>query len=103
MWWKDSKYNDEDGTFTDYLKQLIDMGHLEEAALGITEDVIKSGLNSLSNEQKRVFKKYVIDQFTVSNCKRCNDEITWIEMYDAANEHGECSSCVYNDLRKNKF
>lgn len=87
-------YNDwhEDDGFSDFLDQLIDMGHLEGAALGITKQVMDQGFDSLSEKQVFVFNKEVLKPFTRS-CKRCGTSIPWSEMYDAVFEHGLCNWC----------
>ncbi|MFC1503726.1 hypothetical protein ACFL53_05255, partial [Pseudomonadota bacterium] len=82
-----------DDGFSDFLGQLIDMEHLEGAALGITKLVIDKGEDALSTKQKFVFKKEVLDPYTVSECSRCASNIPWSEMYDAATEHGLCNYC----------
>lgn len=87
-----SKDDDDDG-FNDFLQQIIDMEHLEGAALGITKLVIEKGEDALSDKQKYVFKKQVLDEFTTSECSRCGGDIPWSEMYDAATEHGMCNYC----------
>ncbi|AVW95428.1 hypothetical protein [Vibrio parahaemolyticus] len=83
---------DDDG-FSDFLGLLIDMGHLEGAALGITKQVIDQGEDSLSSKQKFVFKNQVLEPHTVSECSRCGSNVPWSEMYDAAMEHGLCNYC----------
>ncbi len=85
--------NDEDDGFNDFLQQIIDMDHLEGAALGITKLVIEKGEDALSEKQKYVFQKQVLDEFTTSGCSRCGSDIPWSEMYDAATEHGMCNYC----------
>jgi hypothetical protein len=84
---------EDDNGFRDFLQQVI--RHLEGTALGITRQVISSGQESLSDKQAFVFKKYVLDEFTVSECLRCGDEIPWSEMYYAATEHSMCSWCSH--------
>jgi hypothetical protein len=83
----------EDDGFRDFLKQIVDMEHLEGPALGVTKQVIEKGEESLSEKQNHVFKKYVIDEYTVQECSRCGHDIPWPEMYDAATEHGMCNWC----------
>ena len=90
---------DDDG-YNDFLQQIIDIEHLEDPALGITKQVIDKGENSLSNKQMHVFQKYVLDEFTVSECLRCGCEIPWSEMY-AATEHKMCNYCWYMSQKDN--
>jgi hypothetical protein len=54
----------------DFLRQLIDMGHLDGAALGITKQVIDRGEESLSPKQKFVFQQNVLDEFVTAECRR---------------------------------
>ncbi|WP_419571854.1 hypothetical protein [Rheinheimera sp.] len=87
-------FNDHtDEEFNDFLNQLIDMGHLEDAALGITKLVISKGEGLLSEKQRYVFKKEVLEPYTKAACDRCSSSIPWSEMYDAATEHGLCNYC----------
>ncbi len=83
----------ENDGFNDFLQQIIDMGHLEDPALGITKLVIDKGQGRLSEKQRHVFEKHVLGQFTVSECSRCGSNIPWSEMYDAATDHGMCNYC----------
>lgn len=87
-----SNNEDEDG-FKDFLKQLVDLGHLEGAALGITKIVIDGGQGKLTQKQNYVFEKHVLEEFTAESCDRCGSNIPWSEMYDAVTEHGLCNYC----------
>lgn len=80
-------------SYRNYLQHLIDMEHLDDAALGVTRQVLADGEDSLTDNQKHVFKKYVLDEYTVSNCKLCSNTIPWEEMYEAVTEDGMCSYC----------
>lgn len=82
-----------DDGFKDFLQQVVDLGGLDDTAIGITKLVMDKGVECLSAKQKHVFETYVLDPFTVSSCQRCGSEIPWSEMYDAATEHGLCNYC----------
>ena len=82
-----------DDGFDEFLQKVIDMEHLEDAALGITKQVIGKGMESLSEKQKHVFQIHVLDVFTIPECSRGGCDIPWSEMYDAATDHGMCSWC----------
>ena len=69
--------------------------------LGITLRVIQEGEGSLSEKQEYVFKKEVIDKFTIKECSRCPNEIPWCEMYDALDNGGYCSYCLKKKDEKN--
>jgi len=84
---------EDDGGYTDFLQQVVDMKHLEDPALGITKQVIDKGEDSLSDKQRFVFKKEVINEFTVADCSRCGNPVPWSEMYDAVTDHGMCNYC----------
>lgn len=90
---------DEPDYYSEFLQELIDMGHIDGAALGITKLVINKGEESLSEKQRYVFQNYVIDEFTV-RCSRCGDEIPWSEMYIALTDHGMCGWCSSVSERK---
>jgi len=89
-------HDEEDYRYSkDFLQHIIDEGHLEGAALGITRQVIAKGHESLTEKQKNIFQKHVLDNFTVLYCKRCGKEIPWTEIYDAAaTQQGICSWCL---------
>lgn len=83
--------------FIDFLQELVDGGHLENAALGITKQIIAKGINSLKGEQTYVFKRYVLEHFVVDKCKgfSCGGgSIPWSEMYMAM-ETRMCSYCMH--------
>lgn len=84
---------DDDDDFAGFLQQIVDMGDLEDTALGITKQVINQGEKSLSEKQEHVFQRYVLDRFTVSKCSRCGSDIPWCEMYDASTKNGMCNYC----------
>lgn len=56
-------YNDDD--FYAFLSEVVMRGLLTGAALGITKQVIERGLDSLSEKQRFVFNKYVLDKHTI--------------------------------------
>ena len=85
---------DDDG-FKGFLQQLINMGHLEGPAEGITKMVIEQGEKALSTKQEHVFKKHVIEPFFTEECKRCSCDIPWSEMYKAHDNGGYCNYCDY--------
>jgi len=58
--------------------------------------LIDKGEESLSDKQSYVFKKEVLDIFTVSECSFCGLDVPWDEMYGAATDDGMCSHCRYN-------
>jgi hypothetical protein len=59
----------------------------------IRKQVIDRGEESLTEKQRHVFKKEVLDIYTQTECSRCGCDIPWSEMYDAATEHGMCGYC----------
>jgi hypothetical protein len=84
----------DDEGFHDFLREVLDSGQLDQAATGITRLVIDKGEDALSDKQKHVFKKYVLDAFTTKECRRCHLEIPWSEMLEAHDNGGLCSWCV---------
>ncbi|GAB4059932.1 hypothetical protein [Uliginosibacterium sediminicola] len=83
----------EDDGFTGFLEQIVNLEGLDGAALGITKLVIEKGEKALTEKQRYVFKKHVLDEYTVEACARCGSNVPWSEMYDAATEHGLCNYC----------
>src|SRR4051794_28632864 len=87
------------------LRHLIDHGYLEHGrpndrvAIRITRQVIARGEASLSPNQKRVFKREVLDAFVTAGCKRCGSNVPWSEMYSAFLSGGYCARCSHNLYR----
>ena len=84
---------EENGEFYDFLKQIIDMGRIDDPALGITKQIVGSGMNSLSERQKYVFDRCILKEYVVSSCARCRSNIPWCEMIDAYDNGGFCGWC----------
>ena len=88
-----------------FLRHLIDHGYLEHGrpndrvAIRITKQVIARGEASLSPNQKRVFKREVLDVFVTAGCKRCGSNVPWSEMYSAFLNGGYCARCSHNLYR----
>ena len=85
-----------------FLRHLIDHGYLEHGlpndrvAIRITRQVIARGEASLSPNQKRVFKREVLDVFVTAECKGCGSNVPWSGMYPAYHKRGHCAHCAYN-------
>ena len=86
-------YHIDDDGYAEFLQKIIDMDHIEGSALGITKKVINKGEDSLSSKQYFVFKKEVLDEYVISECFLCKNDIPWSEMYDAATDHAMCNYC----------
>lgn len=88
-----------------FLRHLIDHGYLEHGrpndrvAIRITEQVIARGEASLSPNQKRVFKREVLDIFVTAECKGCGSNVPWSEMYPIFLSGGYCARCAHNLYR----
>lgn len=83
------------GEFFLFLQEVINGGHLEGAALGITKLVIDKGSDVLSSKQRFVFERDVIRDLTTNACSRCEGDIPWSEMYAAFNNGKLCSYCSH--------
>lgn len=90
MGWND--HIDEDD-FGEFLKEILPK--LDGPALGITKLVIEKGLNILSEKQKWVFQKEVLDFYVTDACKRCSTDIPWSEMSEANDNGGYCGYCAH--------
>jgi hypothetical protein len=85
----------EEAEKNDFLRQLIDMGDLDGIALGITKKVITEGEDALSEKQKFVFKRDVLDAFVTAECSGCGSNVPWSEMYRAYENGGYCAYCAH--------
>lgn len=81
--------------FENFLSEVINAGHLDGKALGITKQVIEKGQDSLSDKQEYVFKKEVVREFISMKCGRCGNGIPWSEMYAASGNGGFCGYCAH--------
>jgi hypothetical protein len=88
-----STHPDSDSDFRDFLQTVVDYRGLYGPALGITKRVIDEGLAYLSAKQQHVFTKYVLEEHTVPECSRCNNDIPWSEMQHALDNGHLCSWC----------
>jgi hypothetical protein len=93
MGWNDRM--DEDDGITGFLEELVDYGMLDDTANGITKRVIAQGESGLSDKQRYVFEKRVIERFSTPECTYCHDDIPWPEMFDAHMNGGYCGRCVH--------
>jgi hypothetical protein len=85
----------EEAEKNDFLRQLIDMGDLDGIALGITKKVITEGEDALSERQKFVLKRDVLDEFVTAECRGCGSNVPWSEMYSAYHNGGYCAYCAH--------
>lgn len=91
MGWNDRM--DDEG-YSDFLRDLLETGKLDQPAEGITQLVLDKGERVLSEKQQHVFQKYVIDVCVNKECKRCKCDIPWCEMLEAHDNGGYCSWCA---------
>lgn len=85
---------DDDG-FTDFLNEVIAAGGVDGAALGIAKVAADKGREALSDKQEYVLKTQVLDIYTVDECKRCSNDIPWVEMFEASENGGYCGWCAH--------
>lgn len=77
---------------------------LEDTSAGITKRVIARGLTSLSEDQARVFKKYVVDEWLLRKCKCGDHSVEGHELIGLWSNDGYCARCadrMDKDLRRN--
>jgi hypothetical protein len=96
MGWNDRIDEDEEER-RDFLQELVDGGYLDGAAVGITKLVIDKGDRALSDKQKFVFKREVLDVYVTGKCKRDGTYILWTEMLAAYENGGLCGYCLHMD------
>lgn len=85
-----------DEELLNYIKELIEQERLEGTALGVAMKVVADGgIYSLSDSQKHVFDRYVIQENNVELCTMCSQPISYCEMIGALDNGGYCSYCVH--------
>jgi hypothetical protein len=88
--WYEQKAEKEDKKA--FFELLINNDDLEGTALGITKQVVGKGEDSLTPNQKPIFKRYVLDVFA-KPCKNGCD-IPWDDKYEAYHDWGGyCFDC----------
>ena len=80
-----------DDGFTGFLGEIVASGGLEGSALGITRKVISEGRDVLSPKQEYVFRTEVLQEYHRKECKSCDNNIPWGEMFEAYHNGGYCS------------
>ncbi len=87
-----------DRGFRSYLKKLIDSGRLKKrygiVSLGVAEQLLNDGFETLSGRQAQVFYEYVIGRLVINKCGFCKNDIRWSEMYAALDNGGYCKDCA---------
>lgn len=89
----ENRYFEED--FNSYLDELLDIGALDGAALGITKFLRDNEYSALSEGQKYTFNNEVIKFHSVNECTRCSNDVPWSEMNEAADNGGYCGWCIH--------
>jgi len=86
-----------DRGFRSYLQRLVDTGRLKKESgsisLGISEQLLDAGFESLSIKQSQVFFEYVIGKLVINKCGFCKNDIPWSEMYAALDNGDYCREC----------
>ncbi|PLX94509.1 MAG: hypothetical protein C0621_05365 [Desulfuromonas sp.] len=85
----------DDGSFSEYLFQLIDMGRIEPHLIRLARQVIDQGIESLDASQRETFQTEVLDVFTTPNCSQCGAKIPWAEMAETIDQDGICGWCIH--------
>ncbi len=91
-WWGNPICVDDDDFYA-FLSEVVMLGDLVGAALGITKKVIEQGFDSLSEKQRIVFEQNVLAKYTISYCVRCSGYIPWLNMLDVVMNDGLCNHC----------
>jgi len=84
----------DDEGYSDFLREVLDSGRLNEPAVGITHLALDKGERGLTEKQQHVFQKYVVKEFVTKECTLCHDDIPWSEMFEARDNGGLCSWCA---------
>jgi hypothetical protein len=83
----------------DFLRELIFNDRLYGTALEITRRVIEWGEGALSEKERYVFQRNVIEVFVTDECSRLGCRIPWSEMYQAHDNGGRCGDCRHMDAK----
>lgn len=75
-----------------HLQYLIERGHLEGIAAGITKQVLERGEMSLSSAQQAVFERQVKEQYFTPKCGVCGDDVPVAE-YARWEDEKLCFNC----------
>lgn len=78
--------------FIEFLKFLLREKCIEGAAAGIAQQVVSKGLSSLSDKQRAVLQKQVLNIYTQTTCPECGNDLAWDEMYWYVTD--ECPRCA---------
>ena len=84
---------DEDDGLSEFLSELLEGDFLDGAAAGITRQVLDRGLDSLTEKQKFVFDRDVMQPFGNKPCEICQSEIPMSEKAHALENGGMCNYC----------
>lgn len=85
-----------DQELLDFIKELIEQERLEGAALGVAMQVVNDGdTDNLSERQRQVFERYVVEANNVDFCARCANTIPYCEMLEALDNGGYCNYCAH--------
>jgi hypothetical protein len=77
------------------LNYLIQFGGLEAKVAGITALVRDKGLHCLSEKQLWLFKTYVVDEWLVQKCQRCQLEPAGHELIGFWENAPYCGLCAH--------
>ena len=87
-----NRYNEED--FECFVHDLINLGRIDGKEAGIAKRMLDKGYDTLSDKQKYVFDKMIIENY-IGECKRCGCDIPWCEMLEASDNGGYCNYCQH--------
>jgi len=96
-YWKEKMMEDEarEARGVGFVKELIEGGYLEGAALGVAKLWVDKGDYALSARQEHVLKEHVFGPYVTPNCEQCSGDIPWSEMLAAYENGGFCSWCAH--------
>lgn len=89
--------------FVAFLQEVLNTNELDDAAVGITKQVMDRGEDSLSEKQAFVFQTRVRNEYTIGQCTKCASPIPWSEMFIAVQMNdGQCSWCSHMSEKAEK-
>ncbi len=84
----------EQTAFVSWLEHLINQNLLDGAPLGVTRQAIDKGVDSLTEKQRQVFDRHVV-QANQQCCDLCGDTPPWPEQVHMSTNGGLCGACYY--------
>lgn len=95
MGWNDH-IDDDAASKAEVIKHLIDNEYLEDESLEIAKLFLNKGENALSEDQRHIFQRDIINEHTNLECSCCGNKIPWSEKLEFILSNDEyCAECSH--------